>query len=139
MPRTTATAEHEHSPEHSADIQEAANAVDAKPKSEPKQRLSQETLDVILELRAQGMGVTTIARELENRNIKTATGKPAWHGPAIRGILVRSMTEEQWEASKDARKPTEKKAEPVDIKEALKEDVEAAKETKRREAEEVTQ
>lgn len=121
MPRTSKKpVEHKHSPEHSADVQEAANAVDAKPETtKPKQRLPQATLDVILELRGQGMGVTTIACELENRNIKTATGKDKWHGPAIRGILVRSMTEEQWEASKADRKPADR----IDILEATKADV----------------
>ena len=100
--------------EHAADPKEAAAAVDAKAKATDavkdargKQastpRTDRTTIDRMLALRVEGLGVTAIAKRLEEEGIKTATGKTKWHGPAIRQILAREMGDE-WEKSIAARK-----------------------------------
>lgn len=62
-------------------------------------RLDRKTIDLIVKLRDDGLGVVKIARELEKRGIKTATGKDAWHGPNIRQVLARELGDEAWAAS----------------------------------------
>lgn len=87
--------------ETASDSKVAAQAVDRKPAKKKAARLSDKVRDRILELRREGLGVTTIARRLEDDGVKTPTGKKKWHGPAIRNILVRELGD-GWAASKAA-------------------------------------
>jgi hypothetical protein len=61
-------------------------------------RTSEKVIALIKELREQGLGLPSIARELEKRRIKTASGGTKWHAPVVRAIYLRAIGESSMNA-----------------------------------------
>jgi hypothetical protein len=61
-------------------------------------RTSEKVIALIKELREQGLGLPSIARELEKRRIKTASGGTKWHAPVVRTIYLRAIGESSMNA-----------------------------------------
>lgn len=121
--------------EFSSDPQVAANAISKKTetKKTPAARTDQKVIDRAVQLREEdGLGLVKLTAKLTEEGFKSATGKEL-RPQTVRQLLMRAMNTDHLSrvvGGSDEHDAPEKSGAP--IIEALKENVEAAKETKRR-------
>jgi hypothetical protein len=70
----------------------------AKGKGVPQARTPQETIKEAVKLRKKGLGLPTIARQLNERGFKSATGKEL-RPQTIRQLLQNALGKEAWDVS----------------------------------------